>query len=89
MDRNKPIHPLQTLRKKLSLSQADLASLVQVSPTLIAHYECNYRKVPDRIFTKCCEIFNLNAEDFDKVLKKHDQDTLQYLLNKAKAVNHV
>ena len=82
LDKNKPIHPIQTLRKKHGLTQADLASLVQASPALIAHYESNYRKVPDRVFTKCCEIFNLNAEDFDKELKEHNKNMLLYLLEK-------
>lgn len=84
MEKSKPIHPFQKIRREHSLTQSQLGQLIKISPNRIAQIECSYQPLTDRIFAMVAEIFKIDAKKLDRELKEHDKAIHTYLLSKIR-----
>ncbi|SEB38752.1 DNA-binding transcriptional regulator, XRE-family HTH domain [Tenacibaculum sp. MAR_2009_124] len=70
---------ITTLRKKLNLSQSELAKKVEVSRTIIGNYERNENTPSIEILLKIAKIFNVSVDYLigEGSLSSYDKDVLK------------
>jgi len=54
---------IEDLRKKLNISQIDMAKMLQIPVSTYNMYENGKRKVPEKVANKIAEILNVKLEE--------------------------
>lgn len=80
----KPIHPLRLLRKKHSLTQAELSNLLDRRAGFVALIEGGFSELPRQVFFNICTVFNLDHGKLEADLQAYKSEMRKYLLAKIK-----
>lgn len=80
---------LKILRKKLGITQANLAKKLGISPSTVGMYEQGRREPDSTMLIKIADLFNVSVDyliDFKKAKKKHVEnideiaDKIEYII---------